>query len=460
VICLERGGFRWELQAEVEPWLDQLLAETGTVIKESPPKRVSRHEAGGRVFYVKRYRHDAVALRSFKYFLKTSPARREWRLAQECEARGVPVVRHVAHGERWDWRGLRESVLITEGFDGRPLDEARGIAPEAVMEFVARMHERGVRHDDLHPGNILARAEPLEFRLLDLDKARVQASVSAAEREENVAFLGVSFPLPLTGRVAERRAALRRELFRARSRRCLRHNREFAPRRFGGLTWRVRLPLLTLAVERVLTDPDGFLGARAKLLKNGATATVGMGDGLVLKRFNLRKLVNLVKDLFRPSRAYRAARKAYHLELVRVPTPRVVAVAERRTLGFLTRSYQLMEEIPGATTLQRFLRSGGRPGNELIREAAGLIARLHDEGFTHGDLNERNLVLDVNGRLLLIGLDTLQYWGTVSAARAATDLQRLACDMENHAVVTRAHREVFLRDYCRARGLRKAPRAV
>ncbi len=459
MIRVERDGIRWELQAGVEPCLARLLAEPGRVVKEAPAKRVSAHEIEGRVFYVKRYRHEALALRSWKFFLKPSPARKEWERAQQLELLQVPVVRHLAHGERWDWRGLRESILITEGFAGRPLDEVPDLPAAAVLDFVARLHERGVLHTDLHSGNILARPAPLEIRLLDLDKTRIKPSLTTAEKEDNLAFLGISFPLPLTGRAATRREELRRELFHERSRRCLRHNREFAPRRFGDLVWQVRLPLMSPEIERVLIDPDGFLRSRAKILKAGGASTVGAADGLVLKRFNFRKLLNLVKDLLRPSRAFRAFRKSYHLELAGVPTARVVAAAERRVLGVLLRSYLLMEEIPGGTTLQKLLRSGTPPPS-LVREVARLVARLHQEGFTHGDLNERNLVIDAQGHLLLIDLDALEYTGTVPAARAGEDLSRLARDMSGHAKVTRAMRGCFLRAYCRARGLRRIPRAA
>jgi 3-deoxy-D-manno-octulosonic acid kinase len=140
--------------------------------------------------------------------------------------------------------------------------------------------------------------------------------------------------------------------------------------------------------------------------------------------------------------------------LAGIPTARVVAVAERRIAGFLVCSFQLMEEIPGATTLQKFLRAGGRLDRPLVREAAALVARLHEEGFTHGDLNDRNLVLDAKGGLFLIDLDALQF---APRARAALDLGRLARDMLKHASVTRAHRETFLRHYCRLRGLHRVP---
>ncbi|HEU0010077.1 MAG TPA: lipopolysaccharide kinase InaA family protein [Verrucomicrobiae bacterium] len=457
---LKRDGIRWELTPECGPLLASLLAQAGRVIKESPAKRVSAHDVAGRTYYVKRYRHDAVALRSLKYLFKTPPARREWRLARRLEALGVPVVRHVAHGERWSWLGLRESILITEGFDGRPLDEMPDIPAAAVMEFVVFLHERGVLHEDLHPGNILARAEPLEFRLLDLDKTKLRSVVSPAEREDNLAFLGISLSLPLSGRAAERRVELRRRLLFERSRRCLRHNREFAPRHFGGLRWRVRLPLLTPGAERVMADPEEFLRSRSIPLKRGNTATIGVADGLVLKRFNLRKALNLAKDLFRPSRPARAFRKSYHLELVGVPTARVVGVAERRVLGLLVRSYQLMEEIPNAVTLRKLMRNGGAPTREQTHAAARLVARLHEEGFVHGDLNERNLMLDGDGRLYLIDLDALEFLGIVPAARAAEDLSRLSQDLAKHAAISRPQREIFLLHYCRARRLKRVPRTA
>src|SRR5204863_7942080 len=132
VLRLSCYGFEWELQPDVEPWLHELVTLHGEPVKEAPAKRVSRHEAGGRVFFVKRYRHDAIPFRSLKFFLKPSPARKEWRLAQKLDALGLPAVRHLAHGERWDGRGLRESILITEGFEGQPLDEVPGLEPAAV----------------------------------------------------------------------------------------------------------------------------------------------------------------------------------------------------------------------------------------------------------------------------------------------------------------------------------------
>ena len=133
---------RWLLQPDFAPLLDGLLKSPGETVKESPVKRVTRHQLGEKSFYIKRYFHHAVPLRSLKFFFKTTQARQEWDLSQQLEARKIPIVRHVALGERCTWSGTQESILITEGFDGATLTMAPDVNLQAVLEFVESMHEQ------------------------------------------------------------------------------------------------------------------------------------------------------------------------------------------------------------------------------------------------------------------------------------------------------------------------------
>ncbi len=454
VIQRENDGVRWELQQDFAPLLESLLRSFGQTVKESPVKRVTRHEVSGKVFYVKRYLHHAVPLRPFKFHFKPTQARQEWELAQQLEARKIPIVRHVALGERRSWRGIEESILVTEGFDGLPLIFVPGIDPDEVKRFVLHMHDQGVLQEDLHPGNLLARKEPFELRLVDLHGTQVLGKLSPQQRAENLALLRVFLPVTVSCDVARLSAAKRRTLYRERSRRWARHNRDFVPVRAGGLRWQVRTAFHNPAVERVLADPDGFLSARARILKPGRTSTVGLADGLVLKRFNFRKAENVVKDLFRPSRARRAFRAAYHLELLGIPTARPVAAADRRVLGVLIASYLLMEEVPGAEDLGKLLRRGWTPELPVVRQAAQLIARLHNDGFSHRDLKESNLVLSGAGTLHILDLDGLKFVGEIPPARATADLERLLRGVAKFPSVTARHRRAFLAAYCRSRGLR------
>jgi len=454
VLQRKSQGFRWEVVPDFEPHLAAVWDSPGRVIKESPAKIVTLLTAGGIAVYVKRYRHRAVALRPLKFFFKASQARREWRLAQQLETLGVPAVRHLALGERWTWAGLQESVLITESFAGQPLDPASGLAPQAVLAFVGQLHDRGVLQHDLHPGNILRNPATGEMRLVDLHGIEIKPQLSAAERAANLAYLGIHLPLSLDKETQELSGRLRRSALAHRAKRCLKHNREFAPQRHGGLTWRVRLPFADAQVRAIMARPDDFLARRAAILKPGRSATVGRAGGVVLKRYNLRKLTNLLKDLFRASKARRAFRKAYHLELAGVPTARPLATADRRLGGLLLRSYLLMEEIPDAQHL------GQWRGDPYVaaRTAAALLAKLHHEGFRHRDLKETNLVFDPEDRLFLIDLEGLEFVGEISARRAARDLARLHRAVTALPHIDARQRFVFLHVYCRIRAMR--PRSL
>ena len=456
VLQLEKDGVRWDMEPSFATLLGTVLKAPAHTVKESPAKLVTRHQAAGRTFYIKRYRHDAVPLRPLKFFFKPSQARQEWDLAAQLQARGIPIVTHLALGERHGF-GVRESILITEGFDGKSLEETRHPEPQAIVDFVGRLHERGILQHDLHAGNILLGVSG-EMRLVDLHGTELKPSVSAEERATNLAQLHIYCPLPVPPEIIEISRRLRRELWARRSQRCLWNNREFGPERVGRLQWQVRRPLLTPAARAILADPDGFLETRAKLFKTSRSSTVGRADGLVLKRFNLRKIESLFKDLFRPSRARRAFRKAYHLELAGIATPRPLAAADRRVGGLLLRSYLLMEEIIGAVDLGAYLRGGRAPERQLIRQAAALVAKLHEEGFFHRDLKESNLVLGADGKLSVIDLEGLEHIGVVEDRRAALDLIRLARGADACRGVTRAHRALFLCHYCRARRRRQVPR--
>jgi tRNA A-37 threonylcarbamoyl transferase component Bud32 len=187
---------------------------------------------------------------------------------------------------------------------------------------------------------------------------------------------------------------------------------------------------------------------------------VGAFDGVVLKRFNTKNRLNYLKNLFRRSRAFRAYQKAYHLELLGVPTPKPIAAAERRVLRVLLNSYLVTEEIRGATDLGAILRQGTRPDRALVRQAAQLVARIHEEGFSHSDLKETNIVRGDDGRLYLLDLDALDYLGRVPEERGAADLARLLKGANKYPNVTRAERMAFLLTYCRARGMRRVPGRV
>jgi hypothetical protein len=110
---------------------------------------VTRRRVANREFYIKRYRHERRGLLPVAYSVRSDKSRREWRFAPEFQTRGIAVVPHLAHGERWGWYGLLESVLITEGLLGcvSLLAFSESGTPtfqSALGRFLRHMHDAGV----------------------------------------------------------------------------------------------------------------------------------------------------------------------------------------------------------------------------------------------------------------------------------------------------------------------------
>src|SRR2546428_92818 len=199
-ICLRRDGVRWNLLPEFEETLDEVLDAPVDSAHRTPVKAITRHSARGRVFFVKRYLHGATLVRPAKYFFKSPRSRLEWQRARLLRDRAIPVVPHLAHGERWGSRGLLESVLITESPDGYlPLsavdDQATENLQRALGTFLRRLHDAGVWHSDLHADNLLYSPTTQALLLVDLDKIELKPSLGDEERLDNLALLGACCPL-------------------------------------------------------------------------------------------------------------------------------------------------------------------------------------------------------------------------------------------------------------------------
>ena len=430
-----------------------MLAAPVRVVKESPAKLVTEHRLGDRRFFVKRYRHSAYPLRPFKYFFKRSQAHQEWSLAGQMSRRGIPIVRHLALGWRWSMTGLQESILITEGFDGLPANEVTNADGAALTAFVGHMAEAGFVQHDLHPANLLVRSTPPEIRLVDLHGTvaldNPPESVRRRNHDRMLALLCMTLPIKVPIEIEEASRALRKRALWRRSRRCLKMNRDFSMQRFGHWRWNVRTGSVTPALADLMSAPDKFI-AQARSLKRGRSSTVATQFGVVLKRYNFKKPLNLLKDLFRGSRARRGFRKGYHLELCDIATPRIIGAGERRVFGLPIRSYVLMEEVPGACEAHDW---DGDP-RHAAHALGALLARLHDEGFSHRDLKESNILFNSNGVPQLIDLDGLTFEVDVTAGEAAANLRRLAAGLAPVGRLTRSNIISFLLAYCRNRRVR------
>ncbi len=484
-----------------------------TRVKQSRAKVVYRMKMDGpdgpRTIYLKSYLIGNYFWRQLKYAFCTSPAMEEWRLARRLTARGVPIAPHLAVGETRFMRTLQEATLITEGLSGWEtiadfLEGHGGGRPGAMGprlrqafagelgKFVRLLHDRGVLQVDLHGSNILMRVAATgrpEFRLVDLDGIIVHHCVPWSERVSNLLTLHIYFALSssstdrlrfLRAYLGEDQAARLPRLSRRiedlavrcvkfarreRALRCLKINRDFGVARGAGLLWHVRRGLFNAETEVIIEGPNRLLTRPRVLIKDARSSTVGHYMGFILKRANPSRLLTRVKDLFRRSRAREACVKAYQLELCEIPTPKAVAYADWRTLGFLRHSYLVSVELTGACALHQFLQDNRElplaARRDLLRRLARLVAALHDAGFSHRDMKTQNILVGPapERKIHLIDLDGLADVGELPASRARKDLARLdraACEAIGCGLRERLRFFVEYRRALRDRRLRAA----
>jgi len=190
------------------------------------------------------------------------------------------------------------------------------------------------------------------------------------------------------------------------------------------MNWKFATEPVPAALQPVLLDPAAFLhDSRSQLQQSAASIVVRVPGGFVLKHFRRRKLLHAS----RPLREFRTARL---LAAHAIPSVSVVAA---------NRDYLITREITSSIPL----------GDCLVRmlaRVAGLLAQLHNAGFSHSDLNLANFVVSPTG-LFLVDLEGVKWHRRVTLRQAATDLRRL----ERRAVLSAEDWQVLLSEYCRQR---------
>lgn len=125
---------------------------------------------------------------------------------------------------------------------------------------------------------------------------------------------------------------------------------------------------------------------------------------LYLKEYLYRSLLDVIKHIFRPSRAKRAFRAAMMLQQNAFNSPEVIAMGVYKRGPFcsksflLTRQLEQVKDIPGWLYEDNDNLTGqGLSSKRLfIRSLGETIGRMHATGIVHGDLRPRNILAQKN----------------------------------------------------------------
>jgi serine/threonine protein kinase len=484
------GGRRWQLAPDaggfvpdLDGWLAAGLAE---VVKENPYRTVYRVTLPGGAVFVKRCRVKGFRA-WWREVLRPPKARLEFDNALALLARGVPAARPVSWGHADSpWPG--ESVLVTEDFTGVPLTRVlegpltptdRRELAAALGRFFANLHDSGVVHPDPHPGNVLA-APDGRLALLDVHSVRLGRPVGWPGSRANLVLLNrwfqlrasradrlrfwrayraarrtVSPPPDAPPDLERRTAASNLRFWAGRVRRCLGTGRHFRRVKAGAVRgWAVR-DLPGDFLREFLADPAAvFRRPGVRVLKDARTSTVAALDlptpdgprSVVLKRVNVRRWHEPVKNLFRPSAVVRSWVNGHTLRDRRLPTPRPLAAVQVYRHGLPAEGYLLTELVPGADDLTDAVPDLTAVADRLAR----LVRQMHDRRVSHRDLKAANVLLEWGTTPTLIDLVGVRVGRPVSFRQRARELARLNASFLRPPRVRHADRLRFLRAYLAA----------
>lgn len=506
-------------------------------VKQNSVRRVWRATIGEKAYYLKICR-DAGRFAALKRILRGPACTGEWNGGMYALQHDIPAARPVGRVDSFDCGGVPASLLVTEAIEPayplcdfwqtliadsdrtrRRRDANRLI--EQLAEMIARAHQAGFEHLDMHAANILV--QPLGQRryrtvFIDLQSANIDAPLSdqAVTRNlsqlnqwfrrqssvsERLRFLRAywrwrnefegEFPhsRPLELSFTEMVQALESQadthadrLWSQRDRRAMRDGRYFARVKIAG-GWRARVfvsakprvgeappsgPRLDRSTwKRLLASPlSWFAMIDAEKLKDSHSAQVAralLDTGaaqipVIIKRPVARNKQRAVRMLLPPSRSMRGWRIGNALLHRDLPTPRPLAVLERRFGPFILDSILLTEAIPGALDLESFLRkehARSSPGEwiRMKRRIASLVVRelrmLHDRGVQHRDCKAGNLLVapEPNLRVMWIDMDGLRLVRRRNRKAEMAALARLYVSLAELPDLTRSDFARALRDY-------------
>lgn len=518
-------GLRWRI---VAPYQDVLLGPSGLrlaewladgsarLVKQNAQRAIYRVHLPGLSFYLKQNRisNSRAWLRDL---VRAPKAAIEYDRACQLAARGVKSIEPIAVGVSASWRP-GDSYLLTRTLEfTKPLStylestlpalpqhaRLRHQLAKQLGQLMARLHQAGVRHDDLHPGNILIRHcadGSFELVIIDLHAAHLSTSLSWSDRRDNLVMLNRWFILRanrsdrlrfwlsylsmtaghnLNGEQRHRALDLEERTWESnsrfwkhRDRRCLVSNRYYRKVTAKSIVGHTVSDLDSTSLAELLHDPDAiFTRPGAMLLKDGRSSTVaeltvtvgGVPTAAILKRFRVTSAADPLRALVRRSPAVRSWVFGHGLRERRLPTPRPLAILRCQQQGLTFTEYLLTEKVAEAVDLAQFMavlqRLSGAERQSRLREAidqlARLVRELHRRRLRQRDLKASNILVQLSragvdsffGPFFLIDLVGVHYLKPTDNHSRLRDLTRLHASFTRTTILTRSDKLRLLRVY-------------
>ncbi len=339
-----------------------------------------------------------------------------------------------------------------------------------VAKIAAQMHNAGINHRDFYICHFLfdeklyAEKGQVKLYLMDLHRAQIRQEVPYRWRLKDIGGLYFSvLNLPLTRRDLFLFMKIYQELTLQRLnwplfwyevekkawtlyQKTFFKKISFQSKERGYKLKMVYDPKYVPASLISLNTPEALF-KKAEILKTDATTTVAKilvdEQTLLLKRYNARHLLKIMKRRFGESRAARNWYQAWRLHHLQILTPRPLAKIEVLYWGVIRESYILMEYLAGGEDLSKFLQKYPAALPKMLRQIKNIFTSLAASYTAHGDMKATNLWV-VKEKIYLLDLDGMrQYLHPAALAKAlAKDKQRFLKNWQNMPELCQAFEKI------------------
>jgi tRNA A-37 threonylcarbamoyl transferase component Bud32 len=309
------------------------------------------------------------------------------------------------------------------------IEEKRDLFRQLVL-ILAKMHQAGLKQQDLHLNNFLVKSHAVySMDGASIKRNKMDHPLKVPESLNNLALLFAQLTLQDSSLVhdlytdySESRGwkitddilfKLQSKIERSRRRRIRRYMRklfrestEIVCRKSFTRFMLCKRAHYTQSMESFLENPDRLLDKQNNcLLKRGNTCTVGRikldDHGLVVKRYNIKNFGHGLRRSFMPTRATHSWRNANLLLLLGIPTPRPVAMLEKRCGPFRRKAYFISEYIDGSHAFDFFKEGDLHEKSSVARRIADIFKNLKLARISHGDMKATNILIHKNEPVLI-----------------------------------------------------------